>query len=134
EHIFTSMMPCRTSKETIKPEGFNEPTATIVWSHLLASGLNPYDFAIWNALPWHPWQKSRGMLSNRTPTDREFAAGHAKLADLITILKPRQIVAVGEKAATQLTCMGLDFSKVRHPANGGAVKFREQFSKLLQTT
>lgn len=134
EHIFTSMMPCRTSKEAIKPEGFNEPTATIVWSHLLASGLNSYDFAIWNALPWHPWQKSRGMLSNRTPTDREFAAGHAKLADLITILKPRQIVAVGEKAATQLTCMGLDFSKVRHPANGGAVKFREQFSTLLQTT
>lgn len=131
QHIFTSMMPCRTSRVEVRKDGFNEPTATIVWSHLLAIGLDPYDFAIWNALPWHPFNSSRGMLSNRTPTDSEFSAGHARLADLINIMQPEKIVAVGEKAAVQLNIMGLDFAKVRHPANGGAVKFRDQFSALI---
>lgn len=131
EHIFTSMMPSRTSREDIRKDGFNEPTATIVWSHLLGAGLDPYEFAIWNALPWHPWHKSKGLLSNRTPADSEFAAGHKRLLDLIDILKPQQLVAVGEKAAIQLATLQLDFVKVRHPANGGAVKFREQFSALI---
>ena len=131
EHVFTGMQPCRTSRAEVRKDGFNEPTATIVWGHLLAMGVHPYDFAIWNALPWHPFQRSRGLLSNRTPHDREFAAGQARLTDLISILKPGRIVAVGEKAATRLAIAGIDFAKVRHPANGGAVKFREQFSALL---
>ncbi len=131
EHIFTSMMPCRTSRVDIRPDGFNEPTATIVWGHLLAMGIAPYDFVIWNALPWHPFHRSRGMLSNRTPTDREFAAGHARLLDLIKIMNPTTIVAVGEKSATQLTGIGIGHAKVRHPANGGAAKFREQFASLI---
>ncbi len=131
EHIFTSMLPCRTSRVDIRPDGFNEPTATIVWSHLLAMGIDPYDFVIWNALPWHPFHRSRGMLSNRTPTDREFAAGHTRLLDLIKIINPARIVAVGEKSSTQLTGMGIRHTKVRHPANGGAAKFREQFASLI---
>ncbi len=131
EHIFTSMLPCRTSRVDIRPDGFNEPTATIVWSHLLAMGIDPYDFVIWNALPWHPFHRNRGMLSNRTPTDREFAAGHTRLLDLIKIINPAKIVAVGEKSATQLTGMGIRHTKVRHPANGGAAKFREQFASLI---
>lgn len=131
EHIFTSMLPCRTSRREVREDGFNEPTATIVWSHLLAAGLNPYEFAIWNAMPWHPYDRKKGMLSNRTPKDHEFLAGHARLNDLISIMRPEKIIAVGEKAATQLSIMTIPFAKVRHPANGGAGKFREQFSALL---
>jgi uracil-DNA glycosylase len=131
EHVFTSMMPCRTSRVELRQDGFNEPTATIVWSHLLSLGIDPYKFAIWNALPWHPFHKERGMLSNRTPTDAELAMGHARLFDLINLLQPKKVVAVGEKAAAQLSIMGLPFFKVRHPANGGAAKFRDQFSALI---
>lgn len=131
EHVFTSMQPCRTSRREVREDGFNEPTATIVWSHLLASGLDSYEFAIWNALPWHPFDRQKGMLSNRTPKDHELAAGHTILNDLIDIMRPAKIVAVGEKAAAQLAIMNLPFAKVRHPANGGAVKFREQFNALF---
>lgn len=131
EHVFTSIMPTRTSRESVRKDGFTEPTATIVWGHLLAAGLNPYEFAIWNSLPWHPYHQSRGMLSNRTPTDAEFAAGHKRLACLIEMLQPQKIVAVGEKAAIQLIALDIKFCKVRHPANGGAVKFREQISALI---
>ena len=38
EDVFISLLPSRTSKEEVRKDGFNEPTATIVWEHLLASG------------------------------------------------------------------------------------------------
>ncbi|GAB4267713.1 MAG: hypothetical protein Kow0029_02410 [Candidatus Rifleibacteriota bacterium] len=131
EHVFTTLEPARTSKASVRKDGFSEPTATIVWGHLLELGIDPYDFTIWNALPWHPYQQSRGLLSNRTPTQKEFELGLERLQDLIRLMKPQQIVAVGEKAAVQLDKIGLKHQKVRHPANGGAGKFREQFAALL---
>jgi len=75
EHIFTTIGPMRTSREDVRKDGFSEPTATIVWGHLLSAGIDPYTFTIWNALPWHPYHAGKGMLSNRTPVDREFEAG-----------------------------------------------------------
>lgn len=131
EHVFTGLQPCRTSFEAIRKDGFSEPTATIVWSHLLQLGLDPYHFAIWNALPWHPYHESKGMLSNRTPTDAELAEGHKHLVKLIKIMNPQRIVAVGEKASLQLAALNVEHVKVRHPANGGAGKFRDQFHQLL---
>jgi hypothetical protein len=131
EHVFTSLEPTRTSKEEVRPNGFSEPTATIVWGHLLEIGLDPYDFVIWNAFPWHPYKPEKGMLSNRTPTAKEFEPGLKCLKTFIDLMQPREIVAVGEKAAIQLDQLGLDFTKVRHPANGGAGKFRDQFARLL---
>ena len=131
EHVFTRMMPCRTSKVEIRPDGFNETTATIVWEHLLASGLNPYSFVIWNSLPWHPYNPEKGMLSNRTPKDPELAAGRKVLKAVIDMVKPATIIAVGEKASLQMEEMGLPYKKVRHPANGGAKLFRQQISDIL---
>jgi hypothetical protein len=131
DHVFTTLQPCRTSRETIRKDGFSEPTATIVWGHLLELGLDPYDFAIWNAFPWHPFKPEKGILSNRTPTPQEFIPGHKCLRNIIEIMQPRKIVAVGEKAALQLSELGIEHFKVRHPANGGAGKFRDQFSRLI---
>lgn len=132
EMIFTGMQPCRTSRSDIRRDGFSEPTATIVWSHLLELGVDPYDFVIWNAFPWHPYHLQKGALSNRTPTQGELSLGLRALRDFIAMLEPRQIVAVGEKASQLLFEAGLEHAKVRHPANGGAGKFREQFAALLR--
>ncbi|KAF1083320.1 MAG: hypothetical protein GQF41_0098 [Candidatus Rifleibacterium amylolyticum] len=131
EHIFTTIGPMRTSREEVRKDGFSEPTATIVWRHLLSAGIDPYTFAIWNALPWHPYNAGKGMLSNRTPVDREFEAGLQCLQRLIDLMEPEKIVAVGEKSALQLEKLKIEFYKVRHPANGGAGKFRDQFTALM---
>lgn len=131
DFVFKGIEPMRTSKSDVKVDGFTEPTATIVWGHLLSLGLDPYSFVLWNAVPWHPFKGKKGYLSNRTPTETELKAGVSKLKALVEILKPEKIVAVGEKSALVLSDAKIPFSKVRHPANGGATKFRDQFSKLL---
>ncbi len=131
EHVFIGLDPTRTSRETVRKDGFSEPTATIVWTHLLELGIDPFDFVIWNAFPWHPFNPKKGMLSNRTPTPAEIKSGLKILNNFIEIMRPRRIVAVGEKASILLTEAGLDHAKVRHPANGGAGKFRDQFAALI---
>jgi uracil-DNA glycosylase len=131
DHVFNSMVPTRTSRPDLREKGFNEPTATIVWQHLIGSGVVPKEFAIWNAFPWHPFVEAKGLLSNRTPTDAELELGLPALKVVIRITGAKTIVAVGEKASISLTKSGIEHSKVRHPANGGATKFREQISLIL---
>ncbi len=89
---------------------------------------------LWNAFPWHPpFQAKKGLLSNRTPTDDELAAGHIILRKMLELGgKFKQVVAVGEKSSSQLLQLGgIPAIKVRHPANGGAGKFRSQMLDLL---
>src|SRR6266704_6091554 len=51
ERILLGITPQRTSKPEKCPDGFSEPTATIVWSTLLRLKLSPADFVLWNAFP-----------------------------------------------------------------------------------
>ena len=57
--IFSSILPCRTSKPKKYPDGFSESTATIVWSTLLKLGLRPEQFVLWNAFSWHSFDPRR---------------------------------------------------------------------------
>lgn len=124
--------PRRTSLATVKPDGFTEPTATIVWGFFKDSALDPRSVVLWNAFPWHPYHPAKGMLSNRTPSDEELADGHAVLRRLLELGRFDQIVAVGRKSAAQLAALGITAREVRHPANGGAGKFREQMREIMR--
>jgi hypothetical protein len=133
DHVFTGLEAKRTSKESLKRKGFSEPTATIVWDQILKSGLSPYRFVLWNAFPWHPYDPEIGPLSNRTPNPREFEAGYGVLTRLIhTMIGKREILALGEKASEALRKVGIEAKKVRHPAQGGARRFREEFRVVLE--
>ena len=131
EMVFRGLHAQRTSSALLKPQGFTEPTATIVWGFLAEQGIDPRSVVLWNAFPWHPYLPHKGLLSNRTPSDEELSAGHKVLRQLLDLGNFAQIVAVGEKAALQLQGLGIAAAKVRHPANGGAGKFRSQLLELL---
>jgi hypothetical protein len=129
EHVFSSIKPRRTSKPQECPDGFSEPTATIVWSSLLRLGLEPEHFVLWNAFPWHSFDPRRGVLSNRMPTRKERSAGLSVLKAFLDLFPYDEIVALGNVAASQLKELNVEFRCVRHPASGGAKLFRQQIGK-----
>jgi hypothetical protein len=53
------------------------------------------------------------------------------LTQLIQITKIGNIIAVGEKSLKMLNKLAINCIKVRHPANGGATKFRKQLTKII---
>lgn len=129
---FTSVEAQRTSKKEVNPKGMSEPTATIMWKALYKLGIDPFEVVLWNALPWHPYNPDEGMLSNRTPSDEELQKGYPSLEAFLDLFPEGRIIAVGKKAVHSLTEFGLGFTEVRHPANGGAPKFRQQMRKLIE--
>lgn len=131
EMVFHDLKPQRTSRPDLRPNGFTEPTATIVWGFLADQRIDCRRVVLWNAFPWHPYHEHKGLLSNRTPSDGELAEGHRILQMMIAMGNFRKIVAVGEKSYQQLCQLSLPAVKVRHPANGGAGKFRKQMQELL---
>ncbi len=130
EDVF-HLLPQRTSSPVIKRDGFTEPTATIVWGFLKSAGVDPRSVVLWNAFPWHPYHSDKGMLSNRTPSDDELIDGHKVLKQMLDMGQFQTVVAVGRKSAEQLAGLGISALEVRHPANGGAGKFREQMSEIV---
>ena len=131
-NIVAGIKPRRTSKPEICPTGFSEPTATIVWGALLRLGLKSDEFVLWNAFPWHSFDPRRGLLSNRMPNKSEQLSGRPALKVFLQLFPCEQIVALGKIAAGQLEAIGVKAHCVRHPASGGAKRFREQIKEILQ--
>jgi uracil-DNA glycosylase len=131
EHVFSSIKARRTSKPKRCPDGFSEPTATIVWSSLLRRGLKPEQFVLWNAFPWHSFDPRRGLLSNRMPTKKERSASLSVLKAFLELFPCNEIVALGNVAASQLKNLNAEMHHVRHPASGGAKLFRQQIEKIV---
>jgi len=129
--FFSDLEPRRTSKPEKCPDGFSEPTATIVWGALLRLGIKPEQFVLWNAFPWHSFDPRRGMLSNRTPKKSEQAAGLPVLNAFLELFPCDQVVALGKIASAQLEELNVNAHCVRHPASGGARLFRQQIAKIV---
>lgn len=118
----------RTSNVDVGPQsrrtrGYAEPTATIVWTRLLALGLNPRDFVLWNAFAWHP-HDAADYLSNRRPEPQELEQGKDTLKAMLGLFPGVATIAVGRVAEGCLQTMGIAGAfHVPHPANGGANDF-----------
>lgn len=115
---------------TDRPLPWSEPSATIVWGALNQYGLAD-DTVMFNAVPWHP-EGSVGIHSNRTPTAIERAEGLKYLRQLVDIFEGVSVAALGNVASTTLSELKIDHVKLRHPANGGATKFRAGLSNLVE--
>ena len=130
--ILSGIKPRRTSKPSVCPNGFSEPTATIVWGALLKIGVLSDEFVLWNAFPWHSFDPHRGLLSNRMPNKSEQLSGRPVLKAFLELFPCQQIVALGKIAAAQLEQLGLNAHCVRHPASGGAKLFRQQIAEIVR--
>src|SRR5207245_6757336 len=131
--FLTEIHPRRTSKPEKCPDGFSEPTATIVWGTLLRLGLKPDEVVLWNAFPWHSFDSRRGILSNRMPNKSERAVGLPVLKTFLELFPCEQVVALGKIAAAQLEELNVNAHRVRHPASGGAKLFRQQIADVVNT-
>jgi uracil-DNA glycosylase len=130
--IIAGIKPRRTSKPSVCPNGFSEPTATIVWGALLKIGVLSNEFVLWNAFPWHSFDPRRGLLSNRMPNKSEQFSGRPVLKAFLELFPWEQIVALGKIAAAQLEQLGLNAHCVRHPASGGSKLFRQQIAEIVR--
>ncbi len=111
-----------------KGEAVPERTAAVIWGVL--SQIHSPVF-LWNVFPLHPYEAGK-PFSNRAHNSKERAAGEELLAALISYLRPKRIVAIGNDAelAAQRIAAGCDVVKVRHPSYGGQNIFLDQVQNL----
>jgi len=105
----------------------NESTATVFWQVM-----RPYHprFLVWNCVPLHPHRPGI-LLSNRALDRHEITCYHPILREMIALLAPRQVVAVGRAAQYALDAIVGPAVYVRHPSHGGATPFKEGIESAL---
>lgn len=113
-----------------KEQGFNEPTATIMWGELARQQLAPFQTILWNIFPFHPYKPS-GILTNRTPTGPELDQGIVFAKMLLALHPGMQVIAIGRKSEGTLKKYGVPCFPVPHPSMGGANKFRAAVARLF---
>jgi uracil-DNA glycosylase len=124
---FTSERALPASQWTsTRPEGWREPSATIVHNALQELGLEDRTI-LWNVVPFHPAGPS--PLSNRTPDAAERRAATEWLRRIRAITQPGVVAAIGRVAEAEL---GPGTPYLRHPAHGGAARFRDGLAQLAR--
>ena len=96
-----------------------EQTAGIVWSALAETGAR---VLLWNVFPLHCHVRGR-QLSNRRHTKAERDACWELTTDIVAMVRPRLVVAIGNDAHKAISRLDRNCVKVRHPAYGGKADF-----------
>ena len=105
-----------------------ERTAAVIWSMLALVSAPVF---LWNVFPLHPHEPD-DPFSNRTHRPHERAVGEALLAELVGMLRPRRLVAIGNDAAKVAFRLAAITKavQVRHPSYGGQRDFVRQIRYL----
>ncbi|MPL86546.1 hypothetical protein SDC9_32528 [bioreactor metagenome] len=111
-------------------EGFNEPTATVMWGQLAQHGLSPFQSILWNIFPFHPYKADK-ILTNRTPSKAELDIGIVYAKMLLELVPGMEVIAIGQKAAGTLAKYGVACNTVPHPSMGGANKFKAAIKTIF---
>ena len=108
----------------------SERTAAVIWKALARIESPVF---LWNVFPLHPHQPGN-PFSNRPHNAHERRIGEEFLAELILLLQPRSLVAIGNDAANSARRLAdrQQVIKVRHPSHGGQAKFLAQVSKWMK--
>ncbi|MCE2030372.1 uracil-DNA glycosylase [Sessilibacter corallicola] len=116
------------AERTTKGKEISERTSTIIWDQLKKIDVPVF---IWNVFPLHPHEPNQ-PLTNRAHNAKERDAGIEILNDLIKLLKPKRLIAIGNDAENALKKLetNVPVIKVRHPSYGGQNIFIEQVKEL----
>ncbi|MEP0189769.1 MAG: uracil-DNA glycosylase [Erythrobacter sp.] len=111
-------------------QAVSERTASVVWE--LLSRIEQPVF-LWNVFPFHPHCPG-DPFSNRSHNASERDTGLAILSQLISLLQPKKLIAVGNDAEKALTQFAgeLPVIKVRHPSYGGQREFSKRISEVFE--
>jgi uracil-DNA glycosylase len=116
-------------KATPGPRLSTEASATMVWETI--RDIDPLPI-LWNAFPFHPFHRGNPE-SNRVPDAGELRIGEHFIAALLRLFPIQRIVAIGNQAGASLTRMSIEHVKIRHPSQGGKLKFVEGISTYAWT-
>ena len=125
--VHTKRWGVEVDRPTVGPL-VRERTATVVWEML--EQIDKHIF-LWNLFPLHPFPEDN-EFKNRAHRAIERDAGVELLLRLVSLLRPRRIVAIGKDSARALRnrLVEIDVRDVRHPSYGGESMFREQVASL----
>lgn len=106
----------------------SEKTATIIWEMLEYIQTPVF---LWNVFPLHPHEPDM-PFTNRAHNAKERRAGTEILHQLIRLVRPKRLIAVGNDAEKVLGKIsgGAEVVKVRHPSYGGQAMFLRQVREL----
>ncbi|RYE08035.1 MAG: uracil-DNA glycosylase [Hyphomicrobiales bacterium] len=102
-----------------------ERTAAVIWQMLLQ--INQPIF-LWNVFPLHPHMANEPM-SNRCHTRTERLAGRSVIDELMKLLQPQFVLAIGRDAQASLLELGIASEAVRHPSYGGQTEFATEVAR-----
>lgn len=107
-----------------------ERTAAVIWGMLEHIDARIF---LWNVFPLHP-HESGEPFTNRQHNAHERRAGEELLLQLIDLLRPARIVAIGKDAAAAAHRItdSVPVICVRHPSYGGQTQFQGQISELYR--
>jgi uracil-DNA glycosylase len=126
--LTTGELPFPGRKSSTHEPPYQERSGTVLWKALLRH--HP-GFLLWNTVPYHPHRRGE-PLSIRTPNRAEIEACSVFLGEVIRLLRPKLIVAVGRKAEGALGLLGESPVYVRHPSQAGAGAFREGVGRVFK--
>ena len=134
EHIITGGMPevsffkdTRGFTRAYNDRLYKEPSSTIMWRKISKYSKPPL---LWAVYPLHPHQPG-DTESNRTPTRKEVVTLKGHLQQLIDIVQPKTVLALGNTAKATLDELGIETQKIRHPARGGGPIFERQLDDFV---
>jgi uracil-DNA glycosylase len=128
EHqLLAGVLPFRgkASSKGLRP--CKETSATLYWNAI--QGFERQTFA-WNCVPFHP-HRAGEPLSIRAPTLAEIRRYAPLLRQVIALMQPQRVVAIGNQAARALRELTIAAEQVRHPSHGGARQFKAGIRQVL---
>jgi hypothetical protein len=113
--------PLSGARSSVGGDPRSEYSAGIFWRILEPAF--PH-FLVWNAVPLHPHRPGQ-PLTIRTPRPGELREFEPLVRELVSVLAPGRVLAIGRKAEQVLGRSEIPCTYVRHPSQGGAVLFAE---------